>query len=141
MNVAFRTKPFMTLIVEVAPVEAGGDEIEEIAAHDPSSIGLEGPDVIPALAVRWQIAQKLHAVTELPLRPGGENPRYWDLIDLQLLQALAGGSLALVAGRLPAHIYRTWPATLATGRECLDLLLVAPHTSVSAVSFSHDSAI
>ena len=75
VKVAFRTKPFMTLVVEVAPVEAGGDEIKEIAAHDLSTIGLDGPDIIPALAVRWQIAQKLHAVTEPPLRPGGENPR------------------------------------------------------------------
>ena len=76
VKVAFRSKPFMTLVVEVAPVEVGGDEIEEIAAHDLSTIGLDGPDVIPVLAVRWQIAQKLHAVTEPPLRPGGENPRY-----------------------------------------------------------------
>lgn len=46
VKVAFRTKPFMTLVVEVAPVEAGGDEIEEIAAHDLSTIGLDGPDII-----------------------------------------------------------------------------------------------
>lgn len=43
--------------------------------------------MVQGLALRWQIAQKLHAVTEPPLRAGGENPRYWDLIDLQLLQA------------------------------------------------------
>ena len=96
VKVAFRTKPFMTLVVEVGPVEAGGDEIEEVAAHDLSTIGLDGPDIIPVLAVRWQIAQKLHAVTEPPLRPGGENARYWDLIDLQLLQALTGENLAPV---------------------------------------------
>jgi Nucleotidyl transferase AbiEii toxin, Type IV TA system len=121
VKVAFRTKPFMTLIVEVAPMEAGGDEIEEIAAHDLSTIGLDGPDIIPVLAVRWQIAQKLHAVTEPPLRPGGENPRYWDLIDLQLLQALTGENLA-GQGRLPAHIHRTWPAILATTNHDLPRL-------------------
>jgi len=121
VKVAFRTKPFMTLVVEVAPVEAGGDEIEEIAAHDLSTIGLAGPDIIPVLAVRWQIAQKLHAVTEPPLRPGGENPRYWDLIDLQLLQALTGENLAPVK-RLPAHIRRTWSATLATAHHDLPRL-------------------
>jgi hypothetical protein len=48
------------------------------------------------LTAPWQIAQKLHAVTEAPLRPGRENPRYWDLIDLQLLQALTSGDLAAV---------------------------------------------
>jgi hypothetical protein len=117
VKVAFRSKPFMTLVVEVAPVEAGGDEIEEIPAHNLNTIGLDGPDVIPVLAVRWQIAQKLHAVTEPPLRPGG-NPRYWDLVDLQLLQALTGEPRAR-QGRLPAHIRRTWPATLATAHHDL----------------------
>ena len=116
VKVAFRTKPFMTLIVEVAPVEAGGDEIEEIAAHDLSTIGLDGPDIIPVLAVRWQIAQKLHAVTEPPLRPGGENPRYWDLIDLQLLQALTGENLAPVKDAcrriFAARGQQPWPPRL-----------------------------
>ena len=48
--------------------EAGGDEIEEIPAHDLGTIGLDDPEIIPVLATRWQIAQKLHAVTEPPLR-------------------------------------------------------------------------
>jgi hypothetical protein len=118
VKVAFRTKPFMTLIVEVAPVEAGGDEIEEIAAHDLSTIGLDGPDVIPVLAIRWQIAQKPHAVTEPPLRPGGENPRYWDLIDLQLLQAPAGENLAPVKDACQrifgARGQQPWPPQITT---------------------------
>ena len=118
VKVAFRTKPFMTLIVEVAPVEAGGDEIEEIAAHNLSTIGLAGPDIIPVLAVRWQIAQKLHAVTEPPLRPGGENPRYWDLIDLQLLQALTGENLAHVKDAcqriFTARGQQPWPPQITT---------------------------
>ena len=118
VKVAFRTKPFMTLVVEIAPVEAGGDEIEEIAAHDLSTIGLDGPDIIPVLAIRWQIAQKLHAVTEPPLRPGGENPRYWDLIDLQLLQALAGANLAPVKDAcqriFAARGRQSWPPQITT---------------------------
>jgi hypothetical protein len=118
VKVAFHTKPFMTLVVEVAPVEAGGDEIEEIAAHDLSTIGLDGPDIIPVLAVRWQIAQKLHAVTEPPLRPGGENPRYWDLIDLQLLQALTGENLAPVKDAcqriFAARDQQHWPPQITT---------------------------
>jgi hypothetical protein len=118
VKVAFRTKPFMTLVVEVAPVEAGGDEIEEIAAHDLSTIGLDGPDIIPVLAVRWQIAQKLHAVTEPPLRPGGENLRYWDLIDLQLLQALTGENLAPVKDAcqriFAARGQQPWPPHITT---------------------------
>jgi hypothetical protein len=95
VKVAFRTKPFTTLVVEVAPREAG-EQAEHLPAHDLSTVGLSGPDAIPVLAAPWQLAQKLHAVTEAPLRPGRENPRYWDLIDLQLLQALTSESLVTV---------------------------------------------
>jgi len=43
--------------------------------------------MVMVLAERWQIAQKLHAVTE-QFPDGRENPRFRDLIDLQLLEAL-----------------------------------------------------
>jgi hypothetical protein len=147
VKVAFRTKPFMTLIVEVASVEAGGDEIEEIAAHDLSTIGLVGPDIIPVLAVRWQIAQKLHAVSEPPLRPGGENPRYWDLIDLQLLQVLAGENLApvkdacrrLFAARKQQDwppqitIYPDWSGRYTTMATSLDMPITDLNEAVEVI--------
>ena len=70
------------------------------------------------LAVRWQIAQKLHAVTEPPLRPGGENPRYWDVIDLQLLQVLAGENLAPVKDAcqrtFAVRNQQQWPTQITT---------------------------
>lgn len=88
IQVLFSNKSFNTLKVEVAPVEAGGDEFELMPGHDLSKIGIKGPEIVPVLALRWQIAQKLHALTEAPLRGGAENPRFWDLIDLQLLEAL-----------------------------------------------------
>ncbi len=93
VKIAFRSKPFMTAVVEVAPMEAG-EESEQLPGHDLSTVGLDSPDMILVLSVPWQIAQKLHAVTEPPLRAGGENARYWDLIDLQLLQALTEENLA-----------------------------------------------
>lgn len=89
VKVAFSDKPFMTLAVEIAPTEAS-EEIERLPPHDLANVGLAGPDSIPVLAAHWQIAQKLHGVTELPPRAGRTNPRYWDLIDLQLLRALLG---------------------------------------------------
>ena len=74
MKVAFRTKPFMTLVVEVAPVEAGGDEIEEIAAHDLSTIGLDGPDIIPVLAVRWRSPRSYTPLPSHHYDPAGRTP-------------------------------------------------------------------
>jgi len=89
IQVLFNGKNFNTLQVEVAPDEAGADEFERVDAHDLSKIGLKGPDKVPVLRLPWQIAQKLHAVTEEPQDDEKENIRYWDLIDLQLLEALA----------------------------------------------------
>jgi hypothetical protein len=96
IQLSFAGKPFTTLRVEFAPAEAGGDEFDELPGHDLSQIGLKGPDTVPVLALRWQVAQKLHAVSEAPLREGGENARYWDLIDLQLLEALTTDRLVRI---------------------------------------------
>jgi Nucleotidyl transferase AbiEii toxin, Type IV TA system len=147
IKVAFRTKPFMTIVAEIAPVEAGGDEIEEIPAHDLSTIGLDGPEIIPVLATRWQIAQKLHAVTEPPLRPGAENPRYWDLIDLQLLEALTAEDLAPVkdackrtfAARRQQPwppqitIYPDWPDRYAAMAKSLDMPITDVNQAVETI--------
>ena len=45
------------------------------------------PERVTCLSLRYQIAQKIHAVTEEPA-DGRPNLRYWDLIDLILLRAL-----------------------------------------------------
>jgi hypothetical protein len=75
IKVAFRTKPFMTIVVEVAPVEAGGDEIEEIPAHDLSTIGLDGPEIIPVLATHWQSLSGEFFVEKKPIEPKNRKPR------------------------------------------------------------------
>ena len=124
VRVFFGTRIFTTLMVEVAPVEAGADEFEALPAHDLSDIGLKGPESVPVLALPGQLAQKVHALTKVPLREDGENVRFRDLIDLQLLEALAGEDLADVraacetvfAGRdqqpwpPTITIYSSWPA-------------------------------
>lgn len=141
VRVVFGGKVFTTLAVEVAPVEAGGDEFERVPAHDLSDIGLRGPESIPVLALHWQIAQKLHAVTGAPLQANGENVRFRDLIDLQLLEVLASSSLrrareACVA--VFAHrdeqswppeitIYPSWPE----GYRAMAAELEMPITDVS----------
>ncbi|MEX0973585.1 MAG: nucleotidyl transferase AbiEii/AbiGii toxin family protein [Solirubrobacterales bacterium] len=55
---------------------------------------LDGPERVTCLALRYQVAQKLHAVTEQP--DGRANHRFWDLIDLQLQHELLGEDLARV---------------------------------------------
>lgn len=87
VQVSFAGRSLTTLQVEIAPVDTGEEEFAEIAGANLAAVGLQGPNVVRVLAERWQIAQKLHAVSER-FSNGRENPRFRDLIDLQLLEAL-----------------------------------------------------
>jgi hypothetical protein len=85
VQVSFAGRDWQTLQVEVGPPEA--DEVELVpVAISIEDFKIDGPRQVACLSLRYQVAQKLHAVTE---RPGGrENKRFWDLIDLILLRAL-----------------------------------------------------
>lgn len=113
IQVFFNTRRFTTLKVEFAPAEAGGHEFDELPGHDLSKLGLKGPERVPVLALRRQIAQKLHAVSGPPLKDGGENVRFWDLIDLQLLEAVTNGELRIIREAcqetFALRAQHTWP--------------------------------
>jgi hypothetical protein len=85
VQVSFAGRDWQTLQVEVGPPEA--DEVELVAvAISIEDFKIDGPRQVACLSLRYQVAQKLHAVTERP--EGRENQRFWDLIDLILLRAL-----------------------------------------------------
>ncbi len=63
-----------------------GDDIDHVPALSLAHIGIQGPVTVACVAVRWQIAQKLHACTERPA--DRENDRFRDLLDLQILAQL-----------------------------------------------------
>lgn len=109
--------PFGTVTVEVAPDEVGGlTQLETIAAHDAADwfaeLGLPVPQLVPTLALKHQIAQKLHACTT-PDETAWINDRAHDLVDLQLAARVYQGStceLREVAVRLfAARKAHTWP--------------------------------
>jgi hypothetical protein len=86
----FGGRDWQTLQLEIARPEA--DEIELVpVAVGIGDFGLDGPEEVACLSLRFQVAQKLHAVTEHT--PGRENLRFWDLIDLMLLEELIGNDL------------------------------------------------
>jgi hypothetical protein len=66
-----------------------------VPAGDLSRFGLEGPETVPCIAVRCQIAQKLHARTARRT-DGTDNDRFRNHLDLILLRDL------LEADDLPA---------------------------------------
>ncbi len=84
VKLAYNGKPWITV-----PLEVGHDEIGD--ADDPDflmpsdvtdmfeALGLPSPNPIPLMRLEYQVAQKLHALTE----PGSE--RVHDLIDLQII--------------------------------------------------------
>ena len=75
------------LRVEVSPPEGTAErEFESLPALSISQFGLQGPEFVPCLSLRYQIAQKLHACTER--FEARENERAHDLIDLLLMEEL-----------------------------------------------------
>jgi hypothetical protein len=115
---------------EVSPDEAGiGNDQEPIEPPPLAGFGLPDPDTLVGIALRYQIAQKIHAVTDPHDPPAQVNDRARDVIDLLLLHDLAETSgrptltemrqavEAIFAARadearrlgLPT---RTWPTTL-----------------------------
>ncbi len=75
---------------EISPDEAGiSDEQEAIEPPPLSGFGLPDPDVLVGIAMRFQIAQKLHAVTDPHSPPESINDRARDVVDLLLLRDLA----------------------------------------------------
>lgn len=85
IQVSFAGRDWQTLQLEIGPPEA--DEVELVpVAISIEDFKLGGPDRVACLSLRYQVAQKLHAVTEQP--SDRENLRFWDLIDLILLREL-----------------------------------------------------
>ena len=90
LQVLFGRTPWSRIYLEVSPPEGGSAELERLEILPPSPdltvFGLGSIEPIPCMSVAYQIAQKLHACTEM--KPGEENHRFTDLLDLQLLDGL-----------------------------------------------------
>jgi hypothetical protein len=88
VKLAYKGRPWGTVQLEVAPAEGqAGQEIDRVPARPLDPVQIEGPERIACVSVRYQIAQKMHACTEI-YTDGRENDRFRDLIDLQLLHDL-----------------------------------------------------
>jgi len=116
---------------EVSADEAGvSDEQESIEPPPLGGFGLPDPDALVGIAMRFQIAQKLHAVSDPHKPPDSINDRARDVVDLLLLRDLTGttGSPTLAEIREAARAVfaarideaaqlglatREWPPTLA----------------------------
>jgi hypothetical protein len=85
IKLSYRGRSWASVKFEVAPAEGKlGHEIERVAARPLDHLGLEGPQDVPCVAIRWQIAQKLHACTEI-LEGDRRNDRFRDFPDILML--------------------------------------------------------
>jgi hypothetical protein len=90
VQVGFAGKDWQTLQIEVARHEATEPELVPVAIGI-ADFKLGGPANVACLSLRYQVAQKIHAVSERPA--ARVNHRYWDLIDLLLQRELLGSDL------------------------------------------------
>jgi hypothetical protein len=88
IRLAYKGRPWGTVQLEIAPAEGeAGQEIDRVPARPLDPVQIEGPERIACVSVRYQIAQKIHACTEV-FTEGRQNDRFRDLIDLPLLRDL-----------------------------------------------------
>ena len=103
---------------EVSPDEAGiGDSAEYIEPTPLSAFGLPDPDALVGIAMRFQIAQKLHAVSDLHDPPVSINDRPRDLIDLLLLRDLTHESGSPTPAELRRAAVAVFDARAAEARQ------------------------
>jgi hypothetical protein len=86
VKMTYKNKAWATLRLEASPPEVRAAESEAIRAFSLAQVGLDGPEQVICQSLRYQMATKLHAVTER--FPHRENDRFRDLIDLLLLREL-----------------------------------------------------
>jgi Nucleotidyl transferase AbiEii toxin, Type IV TA system len=73
--------------------EAGiGQQAETVESPPLGGFGLPDPDILVGIAMRFQIAQKLHAATDPHNPPASVNDRVRDVVDLLLLSDLAAAT-------------------------------------------------
>ena len=88
--IALRGVTWRRIQFEVSPDESGiGHDCELIEPPPLRGFGLPDPDTLAGIAMRFQIAQKIHAVSDPHEPPESINDRARDVVDLILLQDLA----------------------------------------------------
>ncbi|SDB89630.1 Nucleotidyl transferase AbiEii toxin, Type IV TA system [Sanguibacter gelidistatuariae] len=146
--VELKGKTWRKVQVEIAPDEGhAGRESELVTPPTLAPFGLDGPQTLAGLTMRYQVAQKIHACTDPHNPPASKNDRARDVVDLLLLRGLdgigddpAGVRKAVVdifsaraaEARELGNPERTWPCTaLAHEHWTIDYARAARGTDVT----------
>ena len=135
VKVSLRGVVWRSVKVEISPDEAGiGDHPFVFATPSLSHFGLPSPDALVGIALRFQIAQKLHACTDPHDPPHAVNDRPRDLVDLLLLRDLLASDTATTDADLRAAGQAVFDTRAA---EAQQLGLVARHWPPAVQSHPH----
>lgn len=88
LKLAYKTRSWGTVELEMAPVEgAMGSELDRVPAAPLDPLQVPVPEHAACVSLRYQVAQKLHACTEVFQR-GRDNDRFRDVMDILLVEEL-----------------------------------------------------
>lgn len=132
--VSLKGQVWRRIQVEIAPDEAGASAEQDIlAAPGLHHFGLPSPDHLVGIAMRFQIAQKIHAGTDphdpLDLR----NDRARDIVDLLLLRDLVEAEQSPTADEIRQACVSLFEARAAEARK-----LGRPERSWPPVAIAHE---
>ena len=111
----YRGRSWGTVQVDLSPREGESTEVELVEALALEPFGLNTPHALPCLALRYHIAQKIHAMTEPPRDEDTPNERFRDLVDLLLMRELTsdlGGVRAACVEVFGIRGTHGWPPLL-----------------------------
>jgi Nucleotidyl transferase AbiEii toxin, Type IV TA system len=94
VKVEYQGKVWSSVRMEVSAYEGTPLPAENVEAISLAAFGLRGPETLPCLPLVKQVAQKIHAMTEVP-EGGRANERFRDLADLWVLRGIVRPSAQL----------------------------------------------
>ena len=126
IKLAYNQKPWMTVSLEVGFDEIGdADNPDFVIPEDANrlllSLGFPKLGPVPVMALEYQIAQKLHALSE------PNSTRVHDLIDLQLLENVYDEDYSLLKSTcMRLFAYRkmqSWPPVIVQGKSWSEMYI------------------
>ena len=93
----YRGRSWGTVQVDLSPHEGKSTEVELVEALALEPFGLNTPHALPCLALRYHVAQKIHAMTEPARDEDTPNERFRDLVDVLLMRELTSNLAAVRA--------------------------------------------
>lgn len=88
LRLTYKSRSWGSVQLEMAPVEGRmGRELDCVKAMSLESLQIPLPEAANCVSLRYQVAQKLHACTEI-FAEGRENDRFRDVMDILLVEDL-----------------------------------------------------